>query len=60
MPTSTDGKRGPRLAAGAPVDASALAAAQRRKVRLTTWVVALIALGFYVGFIILTVIRARR
>ncbi|MHB1540579.1 MAG: hypothetical protein ACYCUE_01560 [Steroidobacteraceae bacterium] len=56
MPTSTDGKRGPRPGA----EAGALAAAQRRKVRLTTWVVGLIALGFYVGFIILTVIRARR
>ncbi|MDA8350844.1 MAG: hypothetical protein M0038_18965 [Pseudomonadota bacterium] len=33
---------------------------QRRRVRLTTWVVSLIALAFYVGFIILTVVRAHR
>ena len=60
MPTNTDGKRLPGPDAGAPVDARALTAAQRRKVRLTTWVVGLIALGFYVGFIILSVIRAHR
>jgi uncharacterized membrane protein (DUF485 family) len=32
---------------------------QRRRVRLTTWVVSLIALAFYVGFIVLTVMRSR-
>ncbi len=42
------------------MDARALTAAQRRKVRLTTWVVGLIALGFYLGFIILSVTRAHR
>ena len=31
---------------------------QRRRVRVTTWVVSLIALAVYIGFIVLTVMRA--
>jgi uncharacterized membrane protein (DUF485 family) len=42
------------------VNTRAVTAEQRRRVRLTTWAVSLIALAFYVGFIILTVMRAHR
>jgi uncharacterized membrane protein (DUF485 family) len=42
------------------VNTRALTVQQRRRVRLTTWVVSLIALAFYVGFIVLTVMRAHR
>lgn len=42
------------------VDARGLSAQQRRRVRLSTWVVSLIALAFYLGFIVLTVMRSHR
>ncbi len=41
-------------------DIRGLTVRQRRMVRLTTWVVSLIALAFYIGFIVLTVMRAHR
>jgi uncharacterized membrane protein (DUF485 family) len=41
-------------------DVRGLTALQRRRVRLTTWVVSLIAAAFYVGFIVMTVMRAHR
>ncbi len=41
-------------------DARGLTASQRRNVRITTWVMSLIALAFYIGFIVLTVSRAHR
>jgi hypothetical protein len=49
---------GPRGGGGGP--ARGLTARQRRNVRITTWVVSLIALAFYIGFIVLTVSRAHR
>ncbi len=42
------------------VNARGVTLQQRRRVRLTTWVVSLIALAFYVGFIVLTVMRSHR
>ena len=43
-----------------PAEGSVLTAEQRRKVRITAWVMGLIAAGFYLAYIILTVIRAHR
>jgi hypothetical protein len=60
MAPSTEGGPVQQETSAAGGDARGLTAAQRRKVRLTTWVLSLIALAFYAGFIILTVMRAHR
>ena len=58
MAPSTEGGRVSGESSAADTDARGLTARQRRNVRLTTWVVTLIALTFYIGFIVLNVTRA--
>lgn len=60
MARSTDGGPVSDGDSSAHGDARGFTAEQRRKVRITTWVVSLIALAFYIGFIVLTVMRAHR
>ncbi len=60
MAPSTEGGHVQQESSAVGRDARGLTATQRRKVRLGAWVLSLIALAFYAGFIILTVMRAHR
>jgi hypothetical protein len=60
MAPSTEGEPVPDTSSAERADVRGLTALQRRRVRLTTWVVSLIAAAFYVGFIVMTVMRAHR